>query len=232
MHDCPHLTPRLTLAADFVRPGARLADIGTDHAYLPVYLLKTGRITRALACDINRGPLGRALATVKKYGVSDRVELRLSDGLDRVAADEAEDIVIAGMGGELIRNIVAHCSWMKDSRRRLILQPMTSAGELREFLVSDGFSIVQEAVAREGNKLYVVICAEYTGSKMLPNEIFKICGTLPRTGGALEREYLLRQAESLFKKADGMRKSRRGLDGETTQALAESIRAIAEKIKQ
>ncbi|MBQ5743991.1 MAG: SAM-dependent methyltransferase, partial [Ruminococcus sp.] len=101
-----HLDNRLRLCAAFVRQGARLADVGTDHAYLPVWLCRHGVCPSAIAADINPAPLQRGQMTVEAAGLSDRVQTRLSDGLAAVGADEADDIVIAGMGGELIAAII------------------------------------------------------------------------------------------------------------------------------
>ena len=108
------LGPRLALCAALVRQGSSLCDVGTDHAYLPIWLLKTGKISRALACDINPGPLEAARRDGEKYGVGEELSFRLSDGLRAVSPQEAEDTVIAGMGGELILRIVLETPWLRD----------------------------------------------------------------------------------------------------------------------
>ena len=124
------LDPRLSLCASFVPAGAKLADIGTDHGYLPIWLAKTGRVIHAVAADLRPGPLERAKENVRKYQVEDIVELRLSDGLQAFLPEEADFIVIAGMGGEVIASILGALP-AEGNRRRLVLQPMTRAEELR-----------------------------------------------------------------------------------------------------
>ena len=109
------------MCADMTREGSRLADIGTDHAYLPIELCLSGKIPSAIACDINPMPLRSAEENIARFGLSDIIQTRLSDGLDRVAPDEADDIVIAGMGGELIRDILSAEEWIKDGSKLFIL---------------------------------------------------------------------------------------------------------------
>ena len=161
----PNLDARLLSAAKFVREGAYVCDVGTDHAYLPVQLVLTGRAARALASDINEGPVNRAKESVCKYGVSDKIEVVLSDGLKGAEKYPITDVIIAGMGGELIVSILEAAKWIQNEKYRLILQPMTHAEILREYLVKNGFAIIDEDVVTEQNdrKIYQIICAEYSG---------------------------------------------------------------------
>lgn len=222
----PQLSPRLALAASFVRDGSRLADIGTDHAYLPVYLLKTGKCPKAIAADINEGPLARARLTAWQYGISDNLELRLSDGLDGLPADTADDIVAAGMGGELIADMILRCEWLRNSAKRLILQPMTAQDYLRRALCENGFSIYNEDVAYEPRrrKYYLVINAGYTGRVFTPDALYAYAGILPRTGGKFAVGYLEKQAETLKKRAAGLLLSHDG------QSEAKPAAELAEKL--
>ena len=112
---------RLSLCADYVREGSRLADIGTDHGYLPIALCQSGKIPSALACDINPLPLRSAEENIARFGLSKKIQTRLSDGLKEVSPDEADDVVIAGMGGELIRDILTAAPWVKDGEKHLVL---------------------------------------------------------------------------------------------------------------
>jgi tRNA (adenine22-N1)-methyltransferase len=158
-----NLKGRLSLCARLVRGGSRLADIGTDHAYLPISLCLSETISSALACDINPRPLSIAREHIASYGLGDRIGVRLSDGLEAVGADEADDIVIAGMGGELIASILGACPWAKDREKRYILQPMTRHESLIRFLSKNGYAILcQEAVIDE-KKPYTVILAAFDG---------------------------------------------------------------------
>lgn len=147
------LTARLQSVADQVPQGAVLADIGTDHAYLPVWLLLNGRIGSAIAADLRPGPLNRARETAAQYGVSDRISFRLCDGLSAIGAEEADTIAIAGMGGETIAAILAAAPWTRRDKL-LLLQPMTSFPDLRLWLQQNGYRIEKETISREGKRLY------------------------------------------------------------------------------
>ena len=154
---------RLSAAAAYVRQGACFADIGTDHAYLPVSLLRCGRISHAIATDVRQGPLDRAARTLRETGFSDAVTLYRTDGLDGLERLGLTDIAICGMGGELIAHILDRAPFVRDVSVRLILQPMTKADVLRTWLAGAGFSIPEETVAEAGGKLYCCLCATYTG---------------------------------------------------------------------
>lgn len=151
------LSPRLRAAAELVPRGAHFADIDTDHAYLPVWLILNGVIEKAIAADLRRGPLERARETAEKYSVSGRMDFRLCDGLTGVQAGEADVIAIAGMGGETIANILAAAPWTKETGITLILQPMSSQPDLRQWLAGNGYTIEKERVAREGKTLYTIL---------------------------------------------------------------------------
>lgn len=207
MPETLRLTPRLQLVASFIRPGRPVADIGSDHALLPAYLVSTGHSPSVLACDLRKGPLQRGRENVELYGVGEKVTLRLSDGLDSIGRDEADDIVIAGMGGDLIAEIVGRCGWLRSGDKHLILQPMSVEERLRAFLYRSGFEINREAVAREGKRLYLVMSVKFTGKNTQADEFACFTGLLQQIGGKTEGEYLHRQAIELKKKAAGLRKS-------------------------
>lgn len=151
------LNPRLQCIADCVSQGARLADIGTDHGYLPVWLLQTGRIERAIASDINALPLEHARRTAAEYGVLNRMDFRLCAGLDGFTPDDADTIVVAGMGGETIIAILNAAPWLLKSDTALLLQPMTRAELLRPWLAANGFRIVSERLVRDKGTIYAVL---------------------------------------------------------------------------
>lgn len=150
------LTPRLRLLADWVPPGARLADIGTDHAYLPVWLRLHGRAAFAIACDLREGPLARARETGRTWG-ADGIDYRLGNGLAVVSPEEADTVVIAGMGGENIAAILARAPWTADGRHTLLLQPQSRAEVLRAFLAESGYAIRREALVKDRGTLYPVM---------------------------------------------------------------------------
>lgn len=153
----PELSPRLRMVGELVPSGARLADVGTDHAYLPAALILEGKIPRAVAADLRRGPLDRARATVREYGLTGKVGFRLCDGLTGIRPDEADAVAIAGMGGETIAAILSAAPWVRERNLPLILQPMSSFPDLRAWLGENGFSIEEERLAREGETLYAAL---------------------------------------------------------------------------
>ena len=132
-----------------VRKGVVAADIGTDHAYLPSYLVLSGICPRALACDLRKGPLENAAETLERRNIADKITLRLSDGLDELSPGEADDIIMAGMGGILIAKLLERTEWVKNKNIRLILQPMSHAEEVRLFLCNNGFDIIEERTCRD-----------------------------------------------------------------------------------
>lgn len=154
------LDARLKAVFDRVRPGAFLADIGTDHAYLPIALCQAGRIRGAVACDIRRGPLERARAHVAACALTDQIVCRLGDGLAPAEDSGFTDAAICGMGGEVIAGILSRSAAIHTPGVRLILQPMTHAAEVRRWLMENGFSLFDEGLARADGRLYQIFCAE------------------------------------------------------------------------
>lgn len=159
------LTPRLKAVAARVRPGTALADVGTDHGYLPVRLLLDGIVPSAIASDLRAGPLARAQETARRFGMEERISFRLCDGLSGIRADEADTIAIAGMGGDTIAAILSAAPWAREGKQ-LLLQPMTHGEVLRGWLWENGFQIEREMLAREGKRFYCAI--EARGGEMPP----------------------------------------------------------------
>lgn len=149
------LTPRLYAIAAQVPQGARLADVGTDHGYLPVWLLLHGRIETAIASDLRKGPLDRARETAQQYGQDKNMSFRLCNGLTDIAADEVDTVVIAGMGGETIAAILAAAPWTGRDKL-MFLQPMTGMPQLRQWLQRHGYAILEEQIVQEGKRLYSI----------------------------------------------------------------------------
>ncbi len=157
------LTPRLQLLADWVPAGAKLADVGTDHAHLPVWLTIHGRVASAIASDLRKGPLERARANGAAWG-AEGIDFRLGSGLEGIAPHEADTIVIAGMGGENIASILAAAPWTKDGGHTLLLSPHTKSEELRAYLAENGYAIRREALVFDRDTLYPVM--EVTAGEM------------------------------------------------------------------
>lgn len=158
----PKLSKRLQCAASFARAGAFVADVGTDHAYLPIALALQGTIRGGVVSDIHRGPIDRARAHIREHRLEDRLVPVLCDGLSAIEPYAPEDIFILGMGGELIAEILRSAPWTKNGKIRLVLQPMTHPERLRAFLLEEGYSIVEECLVEE-EKIYQLLCVKYTG---------------------------------------------------------------------
>ncbi len=157
------LSPRLATIASFVRSGARLSDVGTDHGYLPGYLLCNQKISFAVASDIAPAPLSKAEEYLKEHAPSNHFVTLLTPGLLGIEAYSPNDIVIAGMGGELIASILADAPFVRNKEIRLILQPMTKAEVLHKYLASEGFELLTERPVEEENKIYRVLYCRYNG---------------------------------------------------------------------
>ena len=194
------LDSRLMAIANLVRKDRVFADIGTDHAYLPVYLVENGIIQKSIAADLRVGPLENARLAVESYNFSDKIELRISDGLDNFKENEVEEIAVAGMGGLLISSFIERTEWLKNSDIHLILQPMTHIEELRKTLFDNGFIIDNEVVAEDGDKLYIIISAYYYGDSTAYTDLDLIVGRLPLNNDVLAKKYLLKIYEKYNKK--------------------------------
>ncbi|MDY4919808.1 MAG: class I SAM-dependent methyltransferase [Phascolarctobacterium sp.] len=155
-----HLDERLQAVAAFVPKNCILADIGTDHAYLPVWLLEKGAISRAIAGDIAAGPCQAARTTVAMHGMAERVEVRQGSGLAVVRAGEVDCVAICGMGGSTIISILEADFAVARSVQRLVLQPMAGAASLRRWLVEHGWELVQESLVDDEPHFYQIICAK------------------------------------------------------------------------
>lgn len=152
------LTPRLKTIADLIPAGASVGDIGSDHGYLVAYLVEENKVSKAIASDINQGPVDNALSTFKENNLEGQIEVRLGGGLEPYAPNELDVAVIAGMGGMLVRDIIKEALPLARSLQFLILQPMTQQSELRRWLVENDFEIFNERNVREGNKYYEIFC--------------------------------------------------------------------------
>lgn len=158
------LNARLLSAAEMVRQDAIFADVGTDHAYLPLFLLEEGRINRAFCSDINRGPLDSARRNATERGLEDKITLVLADGATALRDRGITDYAVCGMGGELIAKIIEDSRHLYDTEVNLILQPMSRQAILRKFLAKEGFEITKERFSLDAGKYYVTLLAHYTGT--------------------------------------------------------------------
>ncbi|MBR6632939.1 MAG: SAM-dependent methyltransferase [Clostridia bacterium] len=158
------LTRRLTAAFALVREGRTVADIGTDHAYLPIALVKEGKCDHAYASDVGKGPLERAKENISEAGLEDKIETVLTDGAAYFDS-LADEFIIAGMGGELIYRIISQAPFLKNESIHMVLQPMTKVPYVRTALLNDGFYIHKESLVKEDGKIYTVMSVYWDGKK-------------------------------------------------------------------
>lgn len=217
------LDNRLSVCAGFVRQDTKLADIGTDHAYLPIWLAKNNIIKSAVAADIRPLPLKSGFENIEKYNCTDIIAARLSDGLDEISPDEADDIVMAGMGAELICEIINRAEWLKNSDKHLILQPMTKAHVLRKYLTDNGFEILSEKACTHAGKNYTVMLAVYSGEAEAYDVPFYYIGKLD-SSDELAKAYMKQILKKLTYKSNG-----RKHDGKDSSDLDRAIAEIKER---
>ena len=154
------LSKRMSALASLVTEGSRLADIGTDHGYIPIALVQKGRIPSALAMDVGKGPLSRAREHIHSQGLDTYIETRLSDGLTELHEGEADTVLIAGMGGMLMKRILEGGGHCLSSVGELILQPQSEIHLVRKFLAEHGYQITDEDIVLEDGKYYPMMRAE------------------------------------------------------------------------
>lgn len=209
-----------------VPEGCRLADVGTDHGYLPVYLLQRRRIRGAVAADIGAEPLAHARRTAEAYDV-EGIDFRLCDGLRDIAPDEVDTVVIAGMGGETIIAILEGAAWTKDGAHTLLLQPMTKAADLRYWLAVNGYRFTEERLVWDKNYLYPVLRVTGGGTPQALTERQALTG-VALDNDPLYREYLTQQADKLRRTAEGLHRSAKP----DAQQRADAAEALAREIEE
>ena len=219
------LSSRLLAAASMVRGGGVLADIGTDHAYLPVFLLQNNIVPNVIASDIGSGPLNNARKTVAAYGLSDRIELRLSDGLNAYSPDEVTEIVICGMGGNLIEEILTAAPWIRNDRMHLVLQPMTHTEDVRRYLCSHGFRIERETVTEDTGRYYLSISALWEDLQNTGCEGYYYFGSLLHQPGNAQK-IVKKQLSRVKTRLSALRAANRNPD---EQAVLADVLAYYEK---
>lgn len=175
------LTPRLAAAASLVPPAVSMADIGTDHAYLPIFLIQSGKIKHAIASDIHEGPAERAKEHIGKNGLTAAVHVRIAPGLLGLMPGEAEGAVIAGMGGLMIRNILEEGADIAETMQWFVLQPQNHGRELRLWLAGHGYAIEKECLAREDRMIYQLLFVRH-------GEMAPLTGVQWETGNPRLRE--------------------------------------------
>jgi len=223
------LPKRLLVCAEQIRHQAKVCDVGTDHALLPCYLVEEGIAKQVIASDVNEKPLAGAQKLVEKRGLSGKVTTRLSDGLKQILSEEADDIVVAGMGGELIARILLDCSWAKDAAKRFVLQPMTQTPYLRQTLWENGFVIEEETAVSENGHVYTVLRVHYTGetTPFTEADCWAGCHRFHPVGESAD--YLAHQAKRLEKMVIGMEKAAAPEAAQTRRLMEELLQVLEEK---
>ena len=210
------LDNRLAAAAELCRSGKIAADVGCDHAQLACRLAMD-KSAMVIASDVRDGPLEAARRTVSECGVTN-VRIVKSDGLSEI--EFADDVIICGMGGELIAQIISGCRFVNEDTR-FILQPMTRAPELRKWLYNNGYELIEERVAYDCGRGYTIMYAKHSGNPLEINGIFAL------TGKITDGNFLRKIGEKLMKNADGMEKSHKS--AEHANVIRETARIILEK---
>lgn len=198
-------------AASLVTEGNRLADVGTDHGYIPIYLLLQKKIKSAIAMDINKGPLQRAKEHISLYELGDYIETRLSDGVAALQPGEVDSILIAGMGGGLVMHILEEGKEVCKQAKELILQPQSEIDHVRAYLRKEGYEFLQEEMVLEDEKFYPMMKVRYTGAEQkISTELWEIYnlygGLLLEKKHPVLKTFLLRERELYAGIAENLKK--------------------------
>ena len=231
-----HLDKRLQAVASLVPQGSRFADIGTDHAYLPVWLLEQGVIASAVAGDIAAGPCQAARTTVAMHGAASSIAVRQGSGLAVLRPGEADCIAICGMGGSTIISILAADMAVAKGAQRLLLQPMAGAAALRRWLVAQGWCITREALVDDEPHFYEIICAERAekyaarasdaGEQCYSEVEYLVGPALLRDGHPLLAKHIARQQASLQELLTNMARSERAKASAKYQEAQKLLQAL------
>ncbi len=168
------LSKRLEMVASFVGIQAQIADVGTDHGYIPIALVEQKLVKKAIAMDIKPGPLERAREHIRQYGLQEKIETRLSDGVKQLSVGEADTVIIAGMGGELVIHILEEGKNLWNFVEHWILSPQSELDKVRKYLIRQGFEIVKEDMVKEDGKYYIVMDVAHTSKEKQPSDCDRV----------------------------------------------------------
>lgn len=197
------LSTRLRACCAFVHPGDRVADIGCDHGYLSIYLLTNGIASSCIASDVNEGPLQSAVRNARKYGVGNKIEFCLSDGVQNIPRD-FDCMVCAGMGADTMMSILDAAPWLKNEQYRLILQCQSKRPELRKYLYANGYAIRRETLAQDGKFIYPIMEVVYAPGERLTGAEYYITPALRASDSPLFPAFLARVTEGIQTAVDGL----------------------------
>lgn len=209
---------RLLACCQFVRPGERVADVGCDHGYLAIHLLKSGIASSVIASDINQAPLQSAVLNARKFGVQEQICFYLSDGVRQIPRD-FDCLVCAGMGADTMISILEAAPWLRDGKYHLVLQCQSKRPALRRYLAQAGFSISRETLARDGKFIYPVMEVVYAPAPPPAPWEYYISPALLASRSPLLPEFLARVLRGLEDSAQGLRREGGAQYQEITQVL-------------
>ena len=221
------LTNRLEAIAKYIPANGAVVDVGTDHGYIPVYLLNKGYIDFAILADVNKGPLENAKSEVIHNNLTDKVDLRLGSGIEVLNENEVDEVIIAGMGGILISELLEAKKSVAHNLDKLILQPMQAQDELRKYLLNNGYEILDEVLVKEDFRIYEIIVAKYTSKNTnIDDKIYYEVGKkLIENKDPLLNEFIDKKIfmyNSILKK----------LEGKTGEEINKKVKISAEKISK
>ncbi|WP_134700166.1 tRNA (adenine(22)-N(1))-methyltransferase TrmK [Ammoniphilus sp. YIM 78166] len=232
------VSKRLETIASYVLPNSRVADIGSDHAYLPVYLVKTGKASSAIAGEVNKGPWESAKRQVQATGLGERIDVRLGDGLAVLSDGEVDTICIAGMGGTLICHILEQGLHRLSSVERLVLQPNVAERNVREWLYNHGWELQAESILKEDGVIYEVLSAirgnpqePYASSEWSREIWFELGPFLWREGSSILLEKWESEQEKARRVVKGLEKSQAPEAQEKKREMSHRLEWIEEVLQ-
>ena len=206
MKTMPHLNPKLGLIASFVRSGLTAADIGCDHALLAINLVQAGVAKKCFACDISEGSLKKAASNIKKYGLAGQIETILCDGAKGLEPNEIDDVIIAGIGPDVISKIIEEAAWLRDPQKNLVLSPASKPHVLRKYLAAAGFGVLQEEAVLSDGRYYTVMLARFDAA--VPKDeyfFYRSCFDLQKEAnfGFLSKQLVFLKEKARFETPNG-----------------------------
>lgn len=227
----PPISKRLLTCALMVQQNARVADVGTDHGYLPVYLLQNGICSHVIAADLREKPLNTARQNAALYGTADRTEFVLSDGLQQIEKSSFDTLICAGMGGDCICGILQAAPWLRDAAYTLILQPQSSGNDLRRYLGENGFAIEEERLVQDGRFLYAAMKVRFGAGRPLTAGQQYASPALLAAEDPLLGQYLRRIERSLKNTVAGISKGETEDDRRKLAYYCAALQEISDNIR-
>ena len=225
-----HLDNRLQAVADFVTPNRTAADIGTDHGYLALFLVQSGKSPHVIATDKNEGPCQAACRTIQGTGMEDRIEIRLGDGLQPILPGEATVLCIAGMGGQLMKQILMATPKVTAQAEQLVLQPMNGTHELRAWLYENGWHLADETLAEADGRIYEILSAQ-KGQQAMPEDILLEIGPcLSGKNPPLLQRHIQERLAQTRRAVEGMEQSAQARNSKKYLDFKKRIQELEERL--